>query len=62
MAYVRKGMGIHDLAYLGWKSSVVLTYAEQALETTPANRNLGPQSLEMQAAPKTPSRIVVEPV
>ena len=63
MAYVRKGMGIRDLAYLGrWKSSVVLTYAEEALETTPANRGLGTQILEAQAAPKTPSRIMLEPV
>ena len=41
MAYVRRGMTIRDLAYLGrWKSSVVLVYAEEALESTPANRSL----------------------
>jgi hypothetical protein len=63
MAYVRKGMGIRDLAYLGrWKSSVVLTSAEEALETTPANRGLQFQEETSVAAPKTPSRILVEAV
>ena len=49
MAYVRKGMEIKDLACLGrWKSSVVLSYAEEALETMPVNCRLqrgGGQSL-----------------
>jgi len=63
MAYVRKGMGIRDLAYLGrWKSSVVLTSAEEALETTPANRGVQFQEETSVAAPKTPSRILVEAV
>ena len=39
MHYVRSGMNISELAYLGrWKSSVVLTYAEEALEEVAANR------------------------
>ena len=41
MGYVRLGMPIQELAFLGrWKSSVVLTYAEDALQSEPANRNL----------------------
>ena len=41
MHYVRNGMNISELAYLGrWKSSVVLTYAEEALEEVAANRAL----------------------
>ena len=41
MGYVRLGMPIQELAFLGrWKSSVVLNYAEDALQTEPANRNL----------------------
>ena len=61
MAYVRKGMV--DLAYLGrWKSSVVLTYAEEALETTLANRGRGPAAEVGVPAPKTPSSILVEAV
>ena len=45
MAYVRKGMDIKDLAYLGrWRSSVVLTYAEEALESMPANARIMPRS------------------
>ena len=39
--YVRLGMPIQELAFLGrWKSTVVLTYAEDALQSEPANRNL----------------------
>ena len=39
MHYVRLGMSISELAYLGrWKSSAVLTYAEEALEEVAANR------------------------
>ena len=38
MAYTRRGMSIQDLSYLGrWKSGVVLNYAEEALESVPAN-------------------------
>ena len=41
MAYVRMGLPIQELAFLGrWKSNVVFTYAEQALQTTPANETL----------------------
>ena len=41
MGYVRLGMPIQELAFLGrWKSSVVLTYAEDALQSEPANTNL----------------------
>ena len=41
MAYVKKGMDIKDLAYLGrWRSSVVLSYAEEALESVPANQRI----------------------
>ena len=40
MFYVRQGMTIQDLAYLGrWKSNAVLRYAEEALETQPVNLN-----------------------
>ena len=40
MFYVRQGMSIQDLAYLGrWKSNAVLRYAEEALETQPINLN-----------------------
>ena len=40
MAYTRRGMPLQDLAYLGrWKSGVVLIYAEEALESVPANQN-----------------------
>ena len=38
MHYVRMGMAIQDLAYLGrWKSQAVLRYAEEALEDQPVN-------------------------
>ena len=41
MNYVRLGMPIQELAFLGrWKSTVVLSYAEDALQSEPANRNL----------------------
>ena len=62
MAYVRKGMNIRDLAYLGrWKSSVVLSYAEEALETTPANKGLTSDSTPANASQKS-CRIMIEPV
>eukprot|EP00435_Cladocopium_sp_Y103_P051317 s861_g15.t2 len=36
MYYVRNGLAIQELAFLGrWKSSVVLSYAEEALQETP---------------------------
>ena len=38
---VRAGMTIEDLAFLGrWKSSVVISYAEDALQDVPANSRL----------------------
>ena len=38
MAYVRAGLPIQELAFLGrWKSAVVLRYAEDALQEVPAN-------------------------
>ena len=49
MHYVRCGMCISELAYLGrWKSSVVLSYAEEALEEVAANRavSVTPQGKE----------------
>ena len=40
MHYVRQGMAIQDLAYLGrWKSQAVLRYAEEALEDQPVNES-----------------------
>ena len=45
MAYTRRGMTIQDLSYLGrWKSGVVLQYAEEALESVPANSNVATSS------------------
>ena len=41
MNYVRLGMPIQELAFLGrWKSSVVLTYAEDILQSEPANKSI----------------------
>ena len=41
MSYVRLGMPTQELAFLGrWKSSVVLSYAEDALQSEPANKNI----------------------
>ena len=41
MNYVRLGMPIQELAFLGrWKSSVVLSYAEDALQPEPANKSI----------------------
>ena len=68
MAYVRRGMGIRELAFLGrWRSAVVLTYAEEALETTPANRPCTIVASEIGAAPGTPcpgtpAKLVMTPV
>lgn len=60
MAYVRRGLGIKEPAYLGrWKSAVVLSYAEKALETTPANRSLLERSSSSQEHPKGQKQIVV---
>ena len=62
MMYVRAGLPIQEVAFLGrWKSNVVLTYAEEALEEVPANqRLLAPPSAASSKefvgwkAPKTP--------
>ena len=55
MGYVRLGMPIQELAFLGrWKSSVVLTYAEDALESEPANKNL---KREDDAKPRKQSKL-----
>ena len=63
MAYVRKGLDIKELAYLGrWKSAVVLTYAEEALETTPANRAMVGNGPAIQSDVKRQEKIVVHPV
>lgn len=68
MAYVRRGLGIKELAFLGrWRSSVVLTYAEEALETTPANMLVTRAGVEGTGAPGTPcpgtpARIIMTPV
>ena len=51
MRYVRAGMQIQELAFLGrWKSVAVLRYAEEALREVPANSriDLPPQKKEME--------------
>ena len=51
MSYVRMGMPIQELAFLGrWKSAVVLTYAEEALQTHPANARLTEDKQMVKAA------------
>ena len=41
MMYVRAGLPIQEVAFLGrWKSNVVLNYAEEALEEVPANQRI----------------------
>ena len=68
MAYVRRGMGIRELAFLGrWRSAVVLTYAEEALESTPANRPGVTTAVDGITAPGTPcpgtpARLIMTPV
>ena len=53
MAYVRAGLPIQELAFLGrWKSSVVLRYAEDALQEVPANLKC---NMELQARVPMPS-------
>ena len=62
MMYVRAGMHIQDLAFLGrWKSDVVLKYAEEALEEMPVNSRTTSKCLEqVNVVPGTPgSRSVV---
>eukprot|EP00435_Cladocopium_sp_Y103_P023526 s2312_g5.t1 len=42
MEHVRRGLQIQELAFLGrWRSAVVLTYANDALQEVPANRGGG---------------------
>ena len=50
------GMPIQELAFLGrWRSSVVLTYAEDALQSEPANKNLRlSRAAQSQEAAKEP--------
>ena len=63
MMYVRAGLPIQEVAFLGrWKSNVVLAYAEEALEEVPANQRLMPHTRSATAkdfagwrAPKTPT-------
>lgn len=39
LKYIREGWSISQVAHLGrWKSSAIVLYAEEALETMPANR------------------------
>ena len=41
MQHVRQGLQLHELAFLGrWKSAVVLTYANDALQEVPTNKIL----------------------
>ena len=64
MMYVRSGLPIQELAFLGrWKSAVVLAYAEEALEDVPANRSLlnKEKQLEVLKAPGTPAKFVEIP-
>ena len=62
MMYVRAGLPLQEVAFLGrWKSNVVLSYAEEALEEVPANQRIVPgpkaaKTKEFQCwkAPRTP--------
>ena len=50
MMYVRAGLPLQEIAFLGrWKSNVVLTYAEEALEEVPANARLLGAEMRAQA-------------
>ena len=43
MMYVRAGLPLQEVAFLGrWKSNIVLTYAEEALEEVLANQRIMP--------------------
>eukprot|EP00438_Fugacium_kawagutii_P033981 Skav228939 [mRNA] locus=scaffold2181:356157:357920:- [translate_table: standard] len=45
--YIRSGWSVAQVAHLGrWKSSAILTYAEEALEQVPANLKVPKDSLE----------------
>ena len=56
MEYIRRGLQIQELAFLGrWKSAVVLTYTNDALQDVPTNRNiLGEARALVISCPKTP--------
>ena len=59
MEHVRQGLQIQELAFLGrWKSAVVLTYANDALQDMPANRGTQgraePWDVEIKKSPWTP--------
>ena len=54
MEHVRRGLQLQELAFLGrWKSAVVLTYANDALQEVPANRN-GRNETQMGSGTGTP--------
>ena len=60
MEHIRQGLQIQELAFLGrWKSAVVLTYANDALQDMPANRmsqsRMEPGNVEMMKSPWTPT-------
>ena len=55
MEHVRRGMQLQELAFLGrWKSAVVLTYANDALQEVPTNRP-GPSEVPGSNGTITPS-------
>ena len=65
MNHVRLGMPIQELAFLGrWKSSVVLSYAEDALQSEPANESISNQKIPKSKAnePKSTPPLCTEPV
>ena len=56
MMYVRAGLPLQEMAFLGrWKSNVVLTYAEEALEEVPASRRMVSHGEEGRSGLNTPS-------
>ena len=64
MHYVRCGLQIQELAFLGrWKSSVVLNYAEEAPQETavriPGQDDDGPKETSANSTPRIPSQIDV---
>ena len=55
MEHVRRGLQLQELAFLGrWKSAVVLTYANDALQEVPTNRP-GPCEVPGSSGTSTPS-------
>ena len=55
MHYARLGVPIQELEFLGrWKSSVVLTYAEEALQSEPANKKLVEETQQARRKPPRP--------